>query len=231
MQATRISVVDPEYRANYRADFETWSENNTEAFAGLHNQGKLILIIFDEASAISRQIWEVTKGALTDENTIILWLVFGNPTINDGPFRECFGAQKHRWRTRQLDSRTVDGTNKIEIGKWVEDFGEDSDFVRVRVRGEFPRQGNTQFIRPVVRLQDDDFPALLLDGPDVFVPQDGMELYLRGKLAFDKIEVIPAEDVHHGLPCGRHTLDHDTWRRGRFPALLSVRGGNESQNE
>lgn len=29
---------------------------------------------------------------------------------------------------------------------WVDDYGEDSDFVRVRVRGEFPRAGSTQLI-------------------------------------------------------------------------------------
>lgn len=146
VQATRISVKDAEYRATYRADFETWNEFNTEAFAGLHNQGKLILVIFDEASAISRPIWEVTKGALTDENTIILWLVFGNPTLNDGPFFECFGSQAHRWRHRHIDSRTVEGTNKALYKQWEEDEGEDSDFFRVRVRGVFPRQGDTQFI-------------------------------------------------------------------------------------
>ncbi len=28
----------------------------------------------------------------------------------------------------------------------IEDYGEDSDFVRVRVRGQFPRAGNNQFI-------------------------------------------------------------------------------------
>jgi hypothetical protein len=146
VQATRISVKDQEYRANYRADFETWSEYNTEAFAGLHNKGKLILIIFDESSAIHREVWNVTKGALTDENTVILWLVFGNPTLNDGPFFECFGVQGHRWRHRHIDSRTVEGTNKTLYAQWEADEGEDSDFFRVRVRGVFPRQGDTQFI-------------------------------------------------------------------------------------
>jgi hypothetical protein len=88
----------------------------------------------------------VTKGALTDENTVILWLVFGNPTLNDGPFFECFGSQSHRWRHRHIDSRTVEGTNKALYKQWEADEGEDSDFFRVRVRGVFPRQGDTQFI-------------------------------------------------------------------------------------
>lgn len=130
----------------WRADFTPWSEFNTDAFQGLHNKGKRILLIFDEASSIADKIWEVAEGALTDEGTEIVWLAFGNPTRNTGRFRECFGRFRHRWKTFQIDSRTVEGTNKAQLDKWVEDYGEDSDFVRVRVRGEFPRSGSSQFI-------------------------------------------------------------------------------------
>lgn len=146
MKATSITVRDQSHSKLWRADFIPWSEHNTEAFAGLHNKGKRILLIFDEASAIAESVWQVAEGALTDENTEIIWLAFGNPTQNTGRFRECFGARKHRWKTFQIDSRTVEGTNKEQIAKWVEDYGEDSDFVRVRVRGEFPRAGSSQFI-------------------------------------------------------------------------------------
>jgi hypothetical protein len=38
--------------------------------------------VFDEASAIPDLIWETTEGALTVEQTEILWLVCGNPTRN-----------------------------------------------------------------------------------------------------------------------------------------------------
>ena len=141
-----IKVKDAQHKDTWRADFVTWSIEKTEAFAGLHNEGKIIVLIFDESSAIPDKIWEVAQGALTDEKTIIIWLAYGNPTKNTGSFRECFGRFAHRWKTRQIDSRTVEGTNKEQIEKWIEDYGEDSDFVRVRVRGEFPRAGSTQFI-------------------------------------------------------------------------------------
>lgn len=141
-----ISIRDKAEAENWRVDAVTWSENNTAAFAGLHNEGKRILVIMDEASEIADKVWEVTEGALTDENTEIIWIAFGNPTVNTGRFRECFGRSKHRWLTRQIDSRTVEGTNKAQIQKWIDDYGEDSDFVRVRVRGEFPRAGSQQFI-------------------------------------------------------------------------------------
>jgi hypothetical protein len=103
-------------------------------------------LVFDEASAIADKVWEVAEGAMTDEDTEIIWLAFGNPTQNTGRFRECFGKYAHRWKHFQIDSRTVEGTNKDQIDKWIEDYGEDSDFVRVRVRGEFPRAGSNQFI-------------------------------------------------------------------------------------
>lgn len=146
MKATSITVRDPDHAKLWRVDAIPWSENNTEAFAGLHNKGKRILLIFDEASAIADSVWQVAEGALTDENTEIIWLAFGNPTQNVGRFRECFGKYRHRWKTFQIDSRTVEGTNKEQIAKWIDDYGEDSDFVRVRVRGEFPRAGYSQFI-------------------------------------------------------------------------------------
>jgi hypothetical protein len=41
----------------------TWSEHNTEAFAGLHNMGRRIVLIFDEASGIADKVWEVALGA------------------------------------------------------------------------------------------------------------------------------------------------------------------------
>jgi hypothetical protein len=141
-----IKVIDPAHEKTWRTDFLTWSLERTEAFAGLHNRRKRIVLIFDEASAIPDKIWEVAEGALTDEDTEIIWVAFGNPTLNTGRFRECFGRRKGRWITRQIDSRSVPGTNKAQIEKWIEDYGLDSDFCRVRVRGEFPRAGSAQFI-------------------------------------------------------------------------------------
>ena len=143
---TRIVSKQRGHEETWRLDRETWSENNTEAFQGLHNRRKRIVLIFDEGSAIPKTVWDVAEGALTDEETEIIFLVFGNPTQNDMPFADCFGIHKHRWVTRHIDSRTVPGTNKEQIERWIADYGEDSDFVRVRVRGEFPRAGGLQFI-------------------------------------------------------------------------------------
>lgn len=144
--ATAIYSNAEGHEKTWRAEAVTWSVNNTEAFAGLHNVRKRILVVFDEASAIDDKVWEVTEGALTDENTEIIWIAFGNPTRNSGRFRECFRRNKHRWVNYQIDSREVEGTNKAQIKKWEEDHGEDSDFFKVRVRGIFPSSSFKQFI-------------------------------------------------------------------------------------
>ena len=148
LSATAIYSKDPLHERTWRIDMVPWSERNTEAFAGLHNAGKRIVVIFDEASAIPDVIWEVTEGALTDRNTQIIWAVFGNPTRNKGRFRECFNGGKfaHRWKSSAIDSRTVPGTNLRQMQEWVDDWGEDSDFVRVRIRGMFPRTDAISFI-------------------------------------------------------------------------------------
>ena len=145
--ATALFSTEPERDKNWRFDATPWTEHNSEAFAGLHNKGKRLVLIMDEASAIVDKIWEVAEGALTDELTEILWLAFGNGTRATGRFRECFRGHRHRWRGRNIDSRTVEGTNKAQLDKFVEDNGgEDSDIVKVRVRGLFPAQSFKQFI-------------------------------------------------------------------------------------
>ena len=148
LTATAIFSQDPAHERTWRIDMVPWSERNTEAFAGLHNKGRRILVVFDEASAIPDVIWETTEGALTDANTQIIWCVFGNPTRNTGRFRECFPGYRFAaaWQAKQVDSRTVSFTNKDQIESWIKAYGEDSDFVRVRVKGIFPRVGEMEFI-------------------------------------------------------------------------------------
>lgn len=144
--ATSLISTIPGRDKSWRADLVTWSENNTEAFAGLHNEGKRIIVIYDEASGIADKVWEVTLGALTDANTEIIWIAFGNPTLNTGAFRECFGKQRHLWQTAQIDSRTVEGTNKVYLQEIVDTYGEGSDITKVRVLGQFPSASSMQFI-------------------------------------------------------------------------------------
>lgn len=138
LTATALFSNDPDHEKTWRIDQIAWSETRSEAFAGLHNLGKRVLLVFDEASAIPDVIWEVAEGALTDVDTEIMWFAFGNPTRSRGRFSECFGRFKHRWLTYRVDSRTAKMSNKTQIQKWIEDWGIESDFVKVRVLGQQP---------------------------------------------------------------------------------------------
>lgn len=148
MKATALFARDPDQRAEWRFDMAPWSERNTEAFAGLHNQGKRIILIMDEASGISDIVWEVAEGALTDEDTQIIWVAFGNPTRNRGRFRECFGDGRFSggWHQITVDSRKSRFTNKDELDKRISEYGLDHDYTRVRILGEFPKTDVLSFI-------------------------------------------------------------------------------------
>jgi hypothetical protein len=147
LTATALFSKDPDRAQTWRIDMVPWSIKNPDAFAGLHNQGKRLLLIFDEASRIEDIIWETAEGALTDIDTEIMWLVFGNPTLNSGRFRECFQGGKFHdyWGCRQIDSRTVSISNKARSESYITAYGIESDYVRVRVLGEFPLRGLMEF--------------------------------------------------------------------------------------
>lgn len=201
--AMSIHTIAKSHERSWRVDAVTWSKENTEAFAGLHNVKKRIIVIMDEASAIDDIVWEVIEGALTDEETEIIWLVFGNPTRNTGRFKECFGKYKHRWNAKQIDSRDVEGTNKVQIKKWEEDYGVDSDFFKVRVRGMFPNSSLKQFISMEyvdaaygreIKLEQYNFAPVIITVDPAWEGDDEFVISMRQGLKFSILRRIPKND-------------------------------------
>ena len=149
-----------------------WSEHNADAFQGTHD--KNVLQLFDEASGIPEIIWQVAAGAMSTPGAMMM--AFGNPTKNTGMFRECWRRFSHRWRTYEVDSRASTITNKADIRQDIEDYGIDSDYVRIRWLGKFPERSATQLIsngvveaaqRRVIALHDIPRGTPLLMGLDV----------------------------------------------------------------
>lgn len=140
-----LSIARKGFKEIWRCDAQTCREENAEAFQGLHAANSTPFYIFDEASGIPEKIWEARSGGATDGEPMSF--DFGNPTRNTGMFFEnCIGKFKHRYKVRHIDSRSVQITNKELIQEWIDDYGEDSDFVKVKVRGIFPAQSSVQFI-------------------------------------------------------------------------------------
>jgi hypothetical protein len=133
------------FREQWKCSPQSCAEENSEAFAGQHAADSTSFYGFDESSAVPDKIWEVAEGGLTDGESFIV--CFGNPTRNSGAFhRAVFGAQRERWTTWIIDARTCAFPNKELIQQFIDDYGEDSDFVRVRVRGLPPNADELQYI-------------------------------------------------------------------------------------
>lgn len=137
------------YHLNYRESWfcapQSCREENSEAFAGQHAADSTSFYINDEDSAVPDKIHEVSEGGLTDGEP--MQFLFGNPTRTTGAFHAaCFGAQRNRYLVTVVDSRQSKFTNKEQIAEWAQDYGEDSDFFRVRVLGLPPAASDLQFI-------------------------------------------------------------------------------------
>lgn len=153
--ATALHSREKRYEKTWRIDAMPWSKENPDAFRGLHNYGKRIIIVTDEASGIDDVIWSALDGTLTDTDTEIIWVAASNPSRNYGRFRECFPGGKHSaaWKTYRVDTRTIPFTNKKQIGDWAKAWGEDSDYFKVNVLGEFPSVSSLQLIPTDVILE------------------------------------------------------------------------------
>jgi hypothetical protein len=141
-----LSLHHRQHPETWRCDGQTAREENSEAFAGLHAATSTPFYIFDEASAIPGRIFEVAQGGLTDGEP--WFLMFGNPTRNNGFLYDAiWGKQRHRWVGRSIDSRTARMPNHRLLARWIEDYGLDSDFVKVRVLGKPPSSASLQFMK------------------------------------------------------------------------------------
>lgn len=201
---TATKLAHKERPDTWFAVAQAWSEHNPDAFAGTHE--KHVLFIFDEASSIADPIWETVEGAMTTKGS--MWIAFGNPVRNIGRFRECFRKFRHRWITYKIDSRHSSLTNKEEINQWLSDYGEDSDFFRIRVRGEFPKKDNSQFIsvdqvNAAMEYKAEGFEQFpILIGVDVALKHDKTVIAVRQgrKLHFlKKFRELNAVQVSHEI--------------------------------
>lgn len=188
-------------RKNYMVTAATVSEQNTEAFQGLHNEGKCVFIIFDEASGLFAKLWEVAQGAFSDGEGF--FFAFGNPTQPTGEFADCFGKYEHMYNTEFVDSREVSFTNKKQLADQIAMWGLDDDRTKVRILGRFPEQSYGSFISPLMvrdaqqrELFVDDGAALIMavdcsrGGPDESVIgwRQGRDARTRKQLIFTGIK-------------------------------------------
>ncbi len=124
---------------------QTCKEGNAQSFAGQHARTSTSWYMFDEASLIPDKVWTVAQGGLSDGHP--MFFAWGQPERNSGRFYEInFGSKEHRWNHRCFDSRLSRFPNKELIEQDLRDYGENSDYFRVRVRGLPPTADELQYI-------------------------------------------------------------------------------------
>jgi len=145
LSSNRADKYGNSLREQWKCTAQTCREENSEAFAGQHAVNSTSFYIFDEASGVPNKIFEVRDGGTTDGEPMVF--DFGNPTRNSGRFFEqCQGRLRHRYIVRSIDSRDVAITNKALHQEWIDDYGIEDDYVKVRILGQFPSAGSVQFI-------------------------------------------------------------------------------------
>ena len=97
-----------------------------------------IMFVVEEASGVDDKIFEVAEGALSSHGARLLMV--GNPTRNTGYFARSHKQDRADFTTlhfRCADSPLVDPTYRERL---VRKFGANSNVVKVRADGEFPKQ-------------------------------------------------------------------------------------------
>lgn len=141
-----------------------------EALAGLH--GDFVLILVDEASGVSDKVFEVMKGALTGDNYLVMY--DSNPTRNEGEFFESHKAGS-TYNKLHFSSRDSPIVKEGYIQKMEDDYGVDSDEVKIRVDGDFA--GMTE-------MDDKGWMPLFGNMTILFEPERGQIIH-RPILGFD----------------------------------------------
>jgi hypothetical protein len=138
-------VYHKKYAEDWKLTPQTCKEENAQSFAGQHARNSTSWYLFDEGSEVPDEIYKVAEGGLTDGEP--MWFVWGQPVRNTGTFHRInFGDLSERWTRFHVDSRTSRFTNKTLLQQWIDDYGIDSDFVKVRVLGMPPSASELQFI-------------------------------------------------------------------------------------
>ncbi len=106
-----------------------------ENMQGFHEDNMLFIV--DEASGVADPIMEAIDGTLTGANNKLL--ICGNPTKNSGYLHASQTKHRALYSCHTISAYDVKRTNRKKIEEMITKYGKDSNVVRVRVFGEFPK--------------------------------------------------------------------------------------------
>lgn len=135
---TYVYMVGQEKRWFAVARTATKAEN----MQGFHEDNMLFIV--DEASGVADPIMEAILGTLTGDNNKLL--LCGNPTKASGTFYDSHTQDRKLYCCHTVSCEDSPRTNKDNIQLLINKYGYDSNVVRVRVRGLFPKEDADVFI-------------------------------------------------------------------------------------
>lgn len=113
---------------------KTARRETPEALAGLHSENMLFVV--DESPGVDDIIFETGRGTMSTKGAKTI--MTGNPTRLVGYFYDAFHKNRNHWATLRVASHESSRCNLAELEQWKLEYGEDSNFYRVRALGEFP---------------------------------------------------------------------------------------------
>lgn len=206
---TSIKAKNAQLSETWRIDTITWSEESPSAISGLHNKGKAVSYVFEEAPGIPSVVWKYASGAFTETETIKLFMAFGNSDDPESQFEQNMASTL--WNSRRIDTRTLDHIDPKQIADWLQECNgnEDHDDFRVRVRG-LPRK----------------------TARDSIISRENVEAAIERAKDFDKTQV---QELPVVLSCDPAWTGGDdtciSYRQGYYSCLLDKYKLDRSQGE
>lgn len=136
----RLEFVEDWFAVGFKS-----KDYDANAFQGYH--ARYVMVVFDEASGITKALWDAARGLMTGQ--IVKWIAAGNRIDPLAEFEKCFrNPGWHKIIISSYDSPNVTGERYIPelatqgwIDQCARDWGMDSPLFRCRVKGECPSEG------------------------------------------------------------------------------------------
>lgn len=172
-----------------------------ENMQGFHEDN--LLFIVDEASGVADPIMEAILGTLSGANNKLL--LCGNPTKTTGTFYDSHNRDRRLYRCHTVSSMDSKRTNKENLQTLIDKYGWESNVVRVRIRGLFPKQEDDVFIpldlvesrtRKLYELPEGKSMRFIIIGVDVArFGDDETCIYLNNRGDIRRYQSIRGQDL------------------------------------
>lgn len=202
---TKTKVYMKGYEQRWFATARTATK--PENMQGFHED--YMLFIVDEASGVADDIMEAILGTLSGHENKLL--MCGNPTRTSGVFYDSHHKDRADYKTHKVSSYDSPRASKDNIKRLIRKYGKDSDVVRVRVYGEFPKSEPDTFVAleyAEKAAMNDVYP---IDESGNYIIPENAEIHIGvdvARFGDDETNIVPR--IGNLVPYFKHYNKQDT---------------------